>query len=36
MAKEGKNAQLKMPSGEVRLVNLECKATYGTVGNSAS
>ena len=34
MAKEGKNAQLKMPSGEVRLVNLECKATYGTVGNS--
>jgi len=35
MAKEGKNAQLKMPSGEVRLVNLECKATYGIVGNSA-
>ena len=24
-----------MPSGEVRLVNLECKATYGVVGNSA-
>jgi large subunit ribosomal protein L2 len=35
MAKEGKYAQLKMPSGEVRLVILECKATYGVVGNSA-
>ncbi len=34
MAKEGNNAQLKMPSGEVRLVRLECYATYGTVGNS--
>lgn len=35
MAKEGKNAQLKMPSGEIRLVNIECKATYGVVGNSS-
>ncbi len=34
MAKEGKFAQLKLPSGEVRLVQLECRATYGTVGNS--
>lgn len=34
MAKEGKHAQVKMPSGEVRLINLECMATYGTVGNS--
>lgn len=34
MAKEGKYAQLKLPSGEVRLINLECMATYGTVGNS--
>ena len=34
MAKEGKYAQLKMPSGEVRLVSLECMATYGVVGNS--
>lgn len=34
MAKEGKYAQLKMPSGEVRLVSLECMATYGIVGNS--
>ncbi len=34
MAKDGNYAQLKMPSGEVRLVHLECIATYGTVGNS--
>ncbi len=34
MAKEGDHAQLKMPSGEVRLVRLECMATYGVVGNS--
>lgn len=34
MAKEGDNAQLRMPSGEVRLVRLDCYATYGTVGNA--
>ncbi len=34
MAKEGNFAQLKMPSGEVRLINLSCMATYGMVGNS--
>jgi len=34
MAKEGNLAQLKMPSGEVRLINLNCLATYGMVGNS--
>jgi large subunit ribosomal protein L2 len=34
MAKEGKYAQLKMPSGETRLVHLECMATYGSVGNA--
>jgi len=34
MAKEGDFAQLKMPSGEVRLIRLECMATYGSVGNS--
>ncbi len=33
MAKEGKYATLKMPSGEVRMVSLECMATYGVVGN---
>ncbi len=34
MAKEGNHAQLKMPSGEVRLIRLDCLATYGTVGNA--
>ena len=34
MAKEGNFAQLKMPSGEIRLINLNCMATYGMVGNS--
>ena len=34
MAKEGDFAQLKMPSGEVRMVRLDCMATYGVVGNS--
>jgi len=33
MAKEGKHAQLKLPSGEVRMVFLDCKATIGQVGN---
>jgi large subunit ribosomal protein L2 len=34
MAKEGKFAQLRMPSGEVRLIALECMATIGGVGNA--
>lgn len=33
MAKEQDNAHLKLPSGEVRLVSLECHATIGQVGN---
>ena len=33
MAKEGKYAQVKLPSGEVRLIPLGCKATIGQVGN---
>ena len=33
MAKEGKYAQVRLPSGEVRLVSLDCKATIGLVGN---
>lgn len=32
--KEEKYAQVKLPSGEVRLLNVECRATIGTVGNS--
>ncbi len=33
MAKEGVHALLRLPSGEVRKVRLECKATIGQVGN---
>ncbi len=33
MAKEGRYAQLRLPSGEVRKVLLDCRATVGTVGN---
>src|SRR5690606_25425835 len=33
-AKEGKWALLRIPSGEERLVHLQCRATIGTVGNS--
>ena len=34
MAKEGKYATLRLPSGEMRYVLLKCRATVGTVGNS--
>ena len=34
MAKEGDYAQLKLPSGEVRMIRLDCMATYGEVGNA--
>ena len=33
MAKEGVYAQVKMPSGEMRLISVKCKATIGQVGN---
>jgi len=33
LAKEGTYAQLRLPSGEVRMVHLECRATIGQVGN---
>ena len=33
MAKEGSYVTLKMPSGEMRLVHCECRATVGQVGN---
>jgi large subunit ribosomal protein L2 len=33
MAKEGKYAQIRMPSGEIRMFSLDCKATIGQVGN---
>ena len=34
MAKEGGFATLRLPSGEMRMVHLNCKATVGTVGNT--
>lgn len=33
LAKEGKYAQLRLPSGEIRLVSQQCMATVGQVGN---
>ncbi len=33
MAKEGKYATLRLPSGEMRMVPINCKATIGVVGN---
>ncbi len=33
MAKEGKYATLRLPSGEMRMVPVECRATIGVVGN---
>lgn len=34
LAKEGPYAQVRLPSGEVRLVNVQCMATIGQVGNT--
>jgi large subunit ribosomal protein L2 len=36
MSKEGANALLRLPSGEMRLVPLDCRATVGQVGNPES
>lgn len=33
MAKEGVTAQIRLPSGEVRIVRQDCKATVGQIGN---
>ena len=33
MAKEGDYAQVRLPSGEVRMIRLNCKATIGVIGN---
>ena len=33
MAKENGEAQVRLPSGEVRIIRLDCKATIGQVGN---
>ncbi len=34
IAKEGSNATLRLPSGEMRMVPLDCRATVGEVGNA--
>jgi large subunit ribosomal protein L2 len=34
MAKEGDYATLRLPSGEMRMVRADCRATVGTIGNS--
>lgn len=34
MAREGKHAQIKLPSGEVRIIRSTCLATIGHVGNT--
>ena len=34
MAKEGAYSQIRLPSGEVRMVSVICRATIGSVGNS--
>lgn len=36
MAKEGDYATLRLPSGEMRYVRIECKATIGTVSNTTN
>src|SRR5947208_12640307 len=33
MAKEGERATLRLPSGEMRMVSVDCRATVGTIGN---
>lgn len=33
MAKEGDYAQVKLPSGEIRMIGIDCMATIGQVGN---
>lgn len=34
MSREGKLAHIKLPSGEIRMINVKCMATIGQVGNS--
>jgi len=33
VAKEERNAQIRLPSGEVRIVNINCSASMGVIGN---
>jgi large subunit ribosomal protein L2 len=34
MAKEGRHATLRLPSGEMRMVHADCRATIGSIGNN--
>lgn len=34
LGKEGDHGTVRMPSGEIRIINLECRASVGQVGNS--
>jgi large subunit ribosomal protein L2 len=34
VAKEGKHVTLRLPSGEMRMVPMDCRATVGTIGNA--
>ena len=34
LAREGEYATLRLPSGEMRMVRAECRATVGTIGNA--
>jgi large subunit ribosomal protein L2 len=34
MSREGKYANVKLPSGEIRMINVTCMASIGRVGNS--
>ncbi|MCM0605278.1 MAG: 50S ribosomal protein L2 [Xanthomonadaceae bacterium] len=34
VAKEGENCQVKLPSGEIRFLNRNCKATIGSISNA--
>jgi large subunit ribosomal protein L2 len=34
MSREGTHAQVKLPSGEIRMINVRCMATIGQVGNA--
>jgi large subunit ribosomal protein L2 len=34
MAKDGEWAQIRLPSGEIRMVHLNCRATIGSIGNA--
>ena len=34
LSREGKRANVKLPSGEIRMINVDCMATLGQIGNA--